>query len=114
MLRVAPKHFVPNNTFIVCFVTKLSQYLIGGGGIKSHLKGADSMIKVTELCHQELANKKKCPICDSEIEIPSDITDGEILSCPGCGMELEVKNVSKGGECVELQEFIMEGEDWGE
>ena len=37
---------------------------------------------------------------------------GEILSCPGCGLELEVKQV-KGG-CVDLQELTIEGEDWGE
>ena len=37
---------------------------------------------------------------------------GEIVSCPGCGLELEVKQV-KGG-CVDLQELTIEGEDWGE
>ena len=39
---------------------------------------------------------------------------GEILSCPGCGLELEVKKINCGGGCVSLQELTIEGEDWGE
>ena len=54
----------------------------------------------------------KCPDCDSDLKIPADTVKGEILSCPGCGLELEVKQI-KGG-CVDLQELIIEGEDWGE
>ena len=38
---------------------------------------------------------------------------GEILSCPGCGLELEVKKINGGG-CIDLQELTIEGEDWGE
>ena len=53
--------------------------------------------------------KAKCPDCDA---VPADTEKGEILSCPGCGLELEVKQV-KGG-CVDLQELTIEGEDWGE
>ena len=59
-------------------------------------------------------NKAKCPDCDSELDVPCNIKMGEILSCPGCGIELEVKKVSNGGDCLELQEFTMQGEDWGE
>ncbi len=59
-------------------------------------------------------NKTKCPDCDSVIDLPFDVEKGEVLSCPGCGLELEVKGVSNGGGCVELQELIIEGEDWGE
>jgi len=47
-----------------------------------------------------------------ELEIPEDILQGEILSCPSCGLELEVKQIQ--GESVELQELGIEGEDWGE
>ncbi|MBC7131449.1 lysine biosynthesis protein LysW [Candidatus Bathyarchaeota archaeon] len=54
----------------------------------------------------------KCPDCDSSIEISEDITQGEILSCPCCGLELEVVKVN--ADNVELQELIIEGEDWGE
>jgi len=57
-------------------------------------------------------NKAKCPDCDAELDVPVDTEKGEIVSCPGCGLELEVKQV-KGG-CVDLQELTIEGEDWGE
>ena len=56
--------------------------------------------------------KARCPDCDAEFEIPDDIMPGEILSCPSCGLELEVKQIR--GEFVELQELGFEGEDWGE
>jgi alpha-aminoadipate carrier protein LysW len=54
----------------------------------------------------------KKPDCDAEIEVPDDVMKGEILSCPSCGLELEV-TVNKG-DCVELKELGIEGEDWGE
>jgi len=56
--------------------------------------------------------KAKCPDCDAELEVPTDIIQGEILSCPGCGLELEVKEIT--GESIGLQELVIEGEDWGE
>ncbi len=63
---------------------------------------------------QNKSNKTKCPDCDSDLNVPNDVEKGEILSCPGCGLELEVKKISDGGECVDLQELTIEGEDWGE
>ena len=63
---------------------------------------------------QNMDNKTKCPDCDSELNVPCDIEKGEILSCPGCGLELEVKKTTDGGGCVDLQELTIEGEDWGE
>jgi alpha-aminoadipate carrier protein LysW len=60
----------------------------------------------------KIMNKAKCPDCDAELSVPSDTEKGEILSCPGCGLELEVKQVNGG--CVDLQELTIEGEDWGE
>jgi len=57
-------------------------------------------------------NKTTCPDCDSKLDVPADAVEGEILSCPGCGLELEVKKI--GNDCVELEELIIEGEDWGE
>ncbi len=56
--------------------------------------------------------KAKCTDCDAEIEVPEDVVQGEILSCPSCGLEFEVKQIQKGA--VELQELGIEGEDWGE
>ena len=63
---------------------------------------------------QNNANKNRCPDCDSELNVPCDIEKGEILSCPGCGLELEVKKINDGGGCIALQELTIEGEDWGE
>jgi transcription elongation factor Elf1 len=59
-------------------------------------------------------NAAKCPDCNSELHVPCDVEAGEILSCPGCGLELEVKKIICGGACVDLQELTIEGEDWGE
>ncbi len=54
----------------------------------------------------------RCPDCDAELEIPEDVMLGEIVSCLECGLELEVKRIN--GDCLELQELAIEGEDWGE
>ncbi len=51
---------------------------------------------------------------NSALNVPCDVEEGEVLSCPSCGLELEVKKVNNGGGCVNLQELIIEGEDWGE
>ena len=62
--------------------------------------------------HEVTMMKAKCPDCDSDVDVPQDTTKGEILSCPCCGLELEVKQVH--ASCVDLQELTLEGEDWGE
>ena len=72
------------------------------------------MINSIDSDFQKMVNKTKCPDCDSELNIPCDVEKGEVLSCPGCGLELEVKKIADGGECVDLQELVIEGEDWGE
>lgn len=54
----------------------------------------------------------RCPDCDVELKISKDVMQGEILSCPSCGLEMEVKQIK--GESVELQELEIVGEDWGE
>lgn len=56
--------------------------------------------------------KSKCPVCLVEFDLPDDVLLGEIVTCPECGSELEVKE-AKGSE-VELKEVVMEKEDWGE
>ncbi|RLI45184.1 lysine biosynthesis protein LysW [Candidatus Bathyarchaeota archaeon] len=56
--------------------------------------------------------KANCPDCDTELEIPDGVVAGEILTCPSCGLELEVSQIND--DCVELQELVIEGEDWGE
>ena len=61
---------------------------------------------------QNMQTIAKCPDCNMDLTVPRDVEKGEILSCPGCGLELEVKQIKCG--CVDLQELTIEGEDWGE
>jgi alpha-aminoadipate carrier protein LysW len=56
--------------------------------------------------------KSICPECDGGLEIPEDVISGEIVSCPDCGMDYEVKVTDKGE--IELRFAEIEGEDWGE
>ena len=78
---------------------------IGADGIDRH-GGA-------EIEHDEVPAKPGVrPDCDADLNVPVDTEKGEILSCPGCGLELEVKQINGG--CVDLQELTIEGEDWGE
>lgn len=53
-----------------------------------------------------------CPDCEGEIELPDGATLGEIVSCPDCGLELQVTRID-GGK-VDLSEISMEKEDWGQ
>ena len=52
-----------------------------------------------------------CPDCDAEIEVPADALIGEIVSCPDCGLDLEVVKIEG---TVELERISIEKEDWGE
>ena len=52
----------------------------------------------------------ECPECAAEWALPTGTTTGEILPCPECGKELEVKNLDP----VELVPAPEEDEDWGE
>jgi hypothetical protein len=72
------------------------------------------MINLENLNLNKKVDKAKCPDCDSELNVPCDIEKGEILSCSGCGLELEVKKITDGGGCIDLQELTIDGEDWGE
>ena len=53
-----------------------------------------------------------CPDCEANITVADDAMIGEILSCPDCGLDLEVKEIN--GQTVELQTISIEKEDWGE
>ncbi len=55
---------------------------------------------------------EKCPDCEAFIEVSNDALVGEIVSCPDCGLELEITEVN-GGQ-VQLKELTLEKEDWGE
>lgn len=47
-----------------------------------------------------------------ELGVSDDVAAGEILTCPSCGLELEIGKID--GDSVKLRELIIEGEDWGE
>jgi alpha-aminoadipate carrier protein LysW len=54
----------------------------------------------------------KCQDCSADVQVSSDALDGEIVVCPDCGLELQVKKKTSGE--VELTEVTKEKEDWGE
>ncbi|MFN3805003.1 MAG: alpha-aminoadipate/glutamate carrier protein LysW [Pyrobaculum sp.] len=53
----------------------------------------------------------QCNVCGSEFELPSDVMDGEIASCPTCGTRYIVR--LKGGSAT-LEEFRGDVEDYGQ
>lgn len=53
-----------------------------------------------------------CPDCFGELDVPDDAMVGEIVSCPDCGLELEVETIE--GDKVTLQRLAIEKEDWGQ
>ena len=56
--------------------------------------------------------KVKCPECDAQFDAPKDVIKGEVLSCPDCGLELEVSTVES--QNVTVKKLQVSGEDWGE
>ncbi len=50
-----------------------------------------------------------CPECEGNVPV-SDVEKGEIVQCPDCGAELEVRATDP----VALQLAPEEEEDWGE
>lgn len=55
-------------------------------------------------------NTVSCPECSANITLESKTIVGEILVCPDCGVELEVKSLDP----VTLELAPMTQEDWGE
>ena len=51
-----------------------------------------------------------CPECDAPVEVAESTETGEILPCPDCGVELEVRATSP----LRLETAPPEEEDWGE
>jgi alpha-aminoadipate/glutamate carrier protein LysW len=51
-----------------------------------------------------------CPECEAEVPTKTDTEAGELISCPDCGSELEVKSINP----VVLEKAPEEEEDWGE
>lgn len=54
--------------------------------------------------------KAQCPECAAELTLAADVEVGEIVLCPDCGVELEVRSVNP----IVLELAPQEAEDWGE
>jgi alpha-aminoadipate carrier protein LysW len=54
---------------------------------------------------------EKCVDCEATMEVPDDAVNGEIVSCPDCGLDFEV-TISPEGRSV--KPLVIEKEDWGE
>ncbi len=54
--------------------------------------------------------KIECPECGSEVALPTDVVENEILECAACGVELEVVSVQP----LKVELAPEEEEDWGE
>jgi len=54
---------------------------------------------------------EKCSDCDAQVTVPDDAVNGEIVSCPDCGLDFEVVVSSQGHS---IKPVVIEKEDWGE
>ncbi len=51
----------------------------------------------------------ECPICGANVKY-SNVEIGELLNCPDCGSDLEIKSINP----LTIAEAPEEEEDWGE
>lgn len=51
-----------------------------------------------------------CPECEGAVEMPADVMENELLSCPECGVELEIMSLDP----IALELAPEVEEDWGE
>jgi alpha-aminoadipate carrier protein LysW len=58
----------------------------------------------------ETMTKSECPECAAQLDLDPGTEVGEILVCPDCGVELEVR----GLDPLELELAPEVEEDWGE
>lgn len=56
--------------------------------------------------------QQECEMCGGSISIPQDAVMGEILKCPDCGIEYEVKEITESSYKLIQAENVKE--DWGE
>ena len=52
----------------------------------------------------------KCPECGTEMKLPKDVVENEIVDCGSCGVELEVISLNP----LKVDMAPEEQEDWGE
>jgi DNA-directed RNA polymerase subunit RPC12/RpoP len=53
-----------------------------------------------------------CLDCGGSIYYPESPLVNEIIPCPDCGMDYIAKSISEKG--IEIEELLIEGEDWGQ
>ncbi len=53
-----------------------------------------------------------CIDCSAILEVPSDAVNGEIISCPDCGLDYVIEIGENGKK--DLKQLTVDGEDWGE
>lgn len=56
-------------------------------------------------------SEEKCPDCEAPVLVPEDAVEGEIVTCPDCGLDLEVHTA---GPNRSIKAVVIEKEDWGE
>ena len=62
---------------------------------------------------KKMGKKAECPACFFEWQTDDDnIMEGEVITCPDCGQDLEVAGVK--GNQLKLEKMDGSGEDWGE
>lgn len=54
---------------------------------------------------------EKCVDCEASVQVPDDAVNGEIVTCPDCGLDLEVAVAPQGRS---IKPLVIEKEDWGE
>ncbi|MFX0093856.1 MAG: lysine biosynthesis protein LysW [Candidatus Hodarchaeota archaeon] len=57
-----------------------------------------------------IERSQECIVCEAIIDFDSDLEIGELLMCPDCGTELEVRFLNP----LKIIEAPMEEEDWGQ
>ena len=69
-----------------------------------------TVIHETNNCGGEPVPNGNCPECEAEVHVDEDTDKGDLVSCPDCGLELEVV----GLDPIELDIAPEEEEDWAE
>ena len=57
-----------------------------------------------------MSKTAECPVCGADVELNDDAVQGELITCPECGVELEIVSLDP----AELAEAPQEEEDWGD
>lgn len=58
--------------------------------------------------------KCECPSCYFEFEVDEGTIVGEVIPCPDCGVDLEIREINNEEGIVKVIIAETESEDWGE